>query len=71
MSGSDIRIVEMPTLGAVNDSSLVVGERAGSGLFTATALRSYVLDGTKLPTSATGLPIGAFWNNGGVVCVVT
>ena len=38
-----IRIVEMPDLGAVTDSCSVVGEHAGSGLFQATALRSYVL----------------------------
>jgi hypothetical protein len=36
-----IRIVEMPDLGAVNDSSSVVGERAGSGRFSAIALRAY------------------------------
>lgn len=41
MSGS-IRIVEMPDLGAVNDSSSVVGERAGSGRFTAPALKTYI-----------------------------
>jgi hypothetical protein len=40
--GSSIRIVEMPVLGAVTDSSYVVGERAGSGLFSAMALRSYI-----------------------------
>lgn len=38
-----VRIVDMPDLGAVNDSSSVVGERAGSGRFSATAFRSYVL----------------------------
>jgi hypothetical protein len=32
----------MPDLGAVNDASSVVGERAGSGRFGALALRSYV-----------------------------
>ena len=41
MSGS-IRIVDMPDLGAVNDISSVVGERAGSGRFGAAALRNYV-----------------------------
>jgi hypothetical protein len=25
---------------------------------------------TALPTSTSGLPVGALWNNGGVVCVV-
>jgi parallel beta-helix repeat protein len=43
MSGS-IRIVEMPDLGAVNDSSSIVGERAGSGRFSAPALKSYTAD---------------------------
>ena len=37
-----VRIVDMPDLGAVNDASSVVGERAGSGRFAATAFRSYV-----------------------------
>ena len=38
-----IRIIEMPDLGTVDDTSSVVGERAGSGRFQASALRSYVL----------------------------
>lgn len=43
MSGaSGIRIVDMPDLGAMDDSSSVVGERAGSGRFAATALRDYL-----------------------------
>lgn len=47
----------MPVLGAVTDASLVVGERAGSGLFTALALRTYanpsVLDYGADPTGLT------------------
>jgi len=38
-------IAALPDLGALTDSSSVVGERAGSGRFAATALRSYVLTG--------------------------
>jgi hypothetical protein len=45
MSGSGIRIEDMPDLGAVNDSCSVVGEHAGSGRFMATSLRSYILSG--------------------------
>jgi len=37
-----VRIVDMPDLGAVNDGSSFVGERAGSGRFNALALRDYV-----------------------------
>ena len=37
-----VRITDMPDLGAVTDSSSVVGERAGSGRFGAMALRDYV-----------------------------
>jgi hypothetical protein len=37
-----VRIVDMPDLGAVTDTSSVVGEHAGSGRFSATALRTYV-----------------------------
>ena len=37
-----VPIISMPDLGAVNDASSVVGERAGSGRFGALALRSYV-----------------------------
>jgi hypothetical protein len=40
MSGY-IEIDDMPDLGAVSDTSYVVGERAGSGLFSAAALRAY------------------------------
>ena len=36
-----VRIVDMPDLGAVTDTSSMVGERAGSGRFAATALRAY------------------------------
>jgi hypothetical protein len=39
-----IRIADMPDLGAVTDASSVVGERAGSGRFSAPALRSYLLE---------------------------
>jgi hypothetical protein len=69
-----IRVVELPDLGTVTDASFVVGERAGSGLFAATALKSYV-GGDYLPLAggtvhgptvfsgsvnftATGSPIG-------------
>jgi hypothetical protein len=37
-----VRIVDMPDLGAVTDDTSFVGEHAGSGRFSATALRSYV-----------------------------
>ena len=37
-----VRIADMPDLGAVNDASSFVGERAGSGRFGAPTLRSYV-----------------------------
>ena len=40
-----VRIVDMPDLGAFNDSSSVVGERAGSGRFSAPQLRSYITAG--------------------------
>ena len=43
MSGSTtgIPIGQLPVLGAVTDDSYVVGEHAGSGLFSALALKSY------------------------------
>ena len=37
-----VRIVDMPDLGAFDDSSSIVGERAGSGRFGASALRKYI-----------------------------
>ena len=37
-----VRIVDMPDLGALNDTSSVVGERAGSGRFSAVAIANYV-----------------------------
>ena len=45
-----VRIVDMPDLGTVDDTSSMVGERAGSGRFAATAFKSYVTGG--LATSA-------------------
>ena len=42
MSGS-IRIVDMPDLGAFTSTSSIVGERAGSGRFSAGSLGSYFL----------------------------
>ena len=76
MSAS-VRIADMPDLGAVTDASSVVGEQAGSGRFTATALRVYCLSSgpitgpivVSLPTSNAGLVPGTLWNNGGFVCV--
>ena len=37
-----VRIVDMPDLGAMNAASSVVGERAGSGRFSAAALKSFI-----------------------------
>lgn len=42
MSGSGIRIADMPDIGAVTDDSSFVGEHSGSGRFAATALRDYM-----------------------------
>jgi len=39
---SSIRIADMPDLGVVTDSSSVVGERAGSGRFSAPAFKNYL-----------------------------
>ena len=44
-----VRIVDMPDLGVVDDTSSVVGERAGSGRFAVTALRDYVLASVVTP----------------------
>ena len=43
-----VRIVDMPDLGAVNDASSVIGEHAGSGRFSAPALRAYATTGSVL-----------------------
>ena len=50
-----VRIVDMPDLGAVTDTSSMVGERAGSGRFAATALRAYTRVGLTgfVPSIAT------------------
>lgn len=44
MSGT-IEIDDMPDLGIVTDSTKFVGEKAGSGLFSATALHSFIYQG--------------------------
>ena len=45
-----VRIVDMPDLGAFTDASSVVGEKAGSGRFSAPAISGY-LSGQFLPLS--------------------
>ena len=45
-----IRIVDMPDLGAVTAASSFVGERAGSGRFSAAALSDYVIPWTSVRT---------------------
>ena len=54
-----VRIVDMPDLGTFNDSSSVVGERAGSGRFSAPALSSYIADALADPTAANVRDYGA------------
>jgi hypothetical protein len=44
MSGT-IEIDDMPDLGGVTDATQFVGEKAGSGLFSATAVRAYAFQG--------------------------
>jgi hypothetical protein len=51
-----VRIVDMPDLGAFNSSSSLVGERAGSGRFSASGLAGYFLPitgGTALTVNGT------------------
>jgi hypothetical protein len=38
---ANVTIPSLPDLGGVTDASMLVGERAGTGRFAATALRSY------------------------------
>ena len=56
---SGVRIVDMPDLGAFDDTSSIVGEKAGSGRFGATALSQYFLPisyaATGTPTKRTGM----------------
>jgi hypothetical protein len=53
-----IRIFDLPDLGAMSDTSSVVGERAGSGTFTAPAVAAYVI--SKIPP--TEIPVaGSDW----------
>jgi hypothetical protein len=54
-----VRIADMPDLGAVSDTSSVVGERAGSGLFSAQALRTYVFPSLGTIAALRGLSSGA------------
>jgi hypothetical protein len=58
-----IRIFDMPDLGIMSDTSSVVGERAGSGRFSAQAMRDYIAKSFMVATVAalralaTGLPV--------------
>lgn len=54
-----VRIIDMPDLGTVTDSSIVVGDLAGSGTFRATALRDYITAGIVGGPDPTQPPLGA------------
>lgn len=54
-----VRIVDMPDLGAVTDASSVVGEKAGSGRFSAPALLNYISSGLPDPLPGPPGPQGA------------
>ena len=51
-----VRIADMPDLGLVTDNSSFVGEHAGSGRFSALALRDYTIAGISGGGGGTGLP---------------
>ena len=63
-----IPIIAMPDLGAVNDASSFVGERAGSGRFAATALRGYVATGLVAEAPADGTHTARLNGNDGRRC---
>ena len=54
---SGVRMIDMPDLGAVSDSSSVIGERAGSGRFSAPALKAYATAGF-VPEAPSGTAYG-------------
>jgi hypothetical protein len=54
-----VRIMDMPDLGAVSDTSSVVGERAGSGRFSAQAMRAYVFPSPASIAALRALSSGA------------
>ena len=58
MSGTGIRIVDLPDLGTVTDASSVVAEKAGSGRLSALALRTYCTVGTLAEAPVNGLAYG-------------
>lgn len=53
---SSVRIEDLPALGGVTDTSLFVGEHAGSGLFSAGAVRDYCIAGIHGGSGGTGIP---------------
>ncbi len=60
-----VRIVDMPDLGAFTDSSSVVGEHAGSGRFSAVALRSYAGGGGNVGRNLLHNPLFQVGQRGG------
>jgi len=62
-AGADFAISRYSDAGGFIDNPLTISRATG-----AVTCKTLVLSG--LPTSATGLPTGAVWNNGGVLCIV-
>ena len=69
MSGTNIRVADLPDLGVITDTSIIVADKAGStGKFTALTLKNYVAITTLPEAPSTNSPYGR--QNGAWVSVL-
>lgn len=58
MSGTDIRVIDLPDLGAVSDTASIVADKAGTGRFSALAVKNYCATTTLPDAPSNNTPYG-------------
>lgn len=58
MSGTTIRVIDLPDLGAVTDASSIVADKTGTGRFSALAIKSYCTTVTLPEAPSNNTPYG-------------
>ena len=58
MSGTTVRVIDLPDLGAVSDTSSIVADKAGTGRFSALAIKNYCFTASIPEAPSTNSPYG-------------